>query len=99
MWPNTENSIVIYFCTLFILCLLAYVLMSQSTSKEILKIQTKKKKAVDQADPRTRLLLRKVGMFKSCIGCMSYESFDLCMIFNGSIDTDLFFLQMLFSVL
>lgn len=42
---------------------------------------------------------RKPGMFKCFIWCMSYKSFNLCVIFNGSIDTDLFFLQMLFSVL
>lgn len=59
MWPNTENSIVIDFCTLLVLCLVGYVLMSQSTSsrsskKDQKKRQQQQQKAVDKADPWTR---------------------------------------------
>lgn len=74
MWPNTENSIVIDFCTLLVLCLVGYVLMSQSTSSRSSKKDKKKKRQQQQQQKRLliRLILgpdlllkwqRKPGMF------------------------------------
>lgn len=57
MWPNTENSIVIYFVCFFILCLFAYVLMSRVHLVD-LKNPDQKRKALDQGDPHSRFIAK-----------------------------------------
>lgn len=67
-----------------------------------LKNPDQKRKSVDEGDPHTRFTAKvaeRSGMFKSCIWCISCETFDFCIMFHGSVDTGLFFLQMFFSLL